>query len=101
MAISSLSKTDMNVSLTPYLEALIKEKVSSGRYNSSSEVVREALRLLDEKDKRYQLELARIREKVQIGTDQLDAGLGEEWDMDRFLEEAERRYQEKKKSSEV
>lgn len=36
----------MNVSLTPELEKMIREKVSSGLYNSSSEVVREALRLL-------------------------------------------------------
>ncbi len=36
----------MNVSLTPKLEELIREKVSSGLYNNASEVVREALRLL-------------------------------------------------------
>lgn len=36
----------MNVSLTPTLERLIKERVASGFYNNSSEVIREALRLL-------------------------------------------------------
>ena len=35
----------MNVSLTPELEKLVNAKVESGRYNSASEVVREALRL--------------------------------------------------------
>jgi antitoxin ParD1/3/4 len=36
----------MNVSLTPELEEFVSAKVGSGRYNSASEVVREALRLL-------------------------------------------------------
>jgi len=42
----------MNVSLTPALEKLIHKKVKSGVYNNASEVVREALRLLEEQDKR-------------------------------------------------
>ena len=40
----------MNVSLTPELERLVKEKVESGLYQTASEVVREALRLLKERD---------------------------------------------------
>ncbi len=40
----------MNVSLTPELEKFVSAKVGSGRYNSASEVVREALRLLEEHD---------------------------------------------------
>lgn len=35
----------MNVSLTPELERLVREKVATGLYNNASEVVREALRL--------------------------------------------------------
>jgi putative addiction module CopG family antidote len=48
----------MNVSLTPDLESLIREKVESGRYNDASEVVREGLRLLDERDRLQQLRAA-------------------------------------------
>jgi len=40
----------VNVSLTPELEKLVSAKVESGRYTSASEVVREALRLLEEHD---------------------------------------------------
>jgi antitoxin ParD1/3/4 len=40
----------MNVSLTAELERLIRDKVASGRYSSTSEVVREALRLLEQRD---------------------------------------------------
>lgn len=40
----------MNVSLTPELERLVQEKVTSGLYQTASEVIREALRLLKERD---------------------------------------------------
>jgi antitoxin ParD1/3/4 len=42
----------MNVSLTPELEKFVQQKVESGRYTSASEVVREALRLLEKRDER-------------------------------------------------
>jgi antitoxin ParD1/3/4 len=41
----------MNVSLTPELDRFVVGKVESGRYSSASEVVREALRLLEEHDR--------------------------------------------------
>lgn len=40
----------MNVSLTPALEKYIRRRVSSGLYNNASEVIREALRLLIERE---------------------------------------------------
>ena len=40
----------LNVNLTPQLEKLVRRKVSSGRYNSASEVVREGLRLVEERE---------------------------------------------------
>jgi antitoxin ParD1/3/4 len=46
-----------NVSLTPELEALVDSKVASGRYRSASEVVRAALRLLDERERRMERKL--------------------------------------------
>lgn len=66
----------MNVSLTPELEQLVAEKVESGRYTSASEVIREALRLLEEKDQVRQNRLAAIRRKIDRGLDQLDRGEG-------------------------
>lgn len=50
----------MNVSLTPELEAYVGRKVESGRYTSASEVVREALRLLEEH------EIARAEQKASF-----------------------------------
>jgi antitoxin ParD1/3/4 len=40
----------MNISLTPELEKLVSDKVKGGMYQTASEVVREGLRLLKERD---------------------------------------------------
>jgi len=66
----------MNVSLTPELEKLVSDKVGSGRYNSASEVVREALRLLDEQDQLRAIRLEETRKKVAEGLAALDRGEG-------------------------
>jgi len=51
----------MNINLTPQLEQLVREKVSSGRYTSPSEVVREALRLMEEQDRLRAVKLEHLR----------------------------------------
>ncbi len=66
----------MNVSLTPELERLVSEKVASGLYTSASEVVREGLRLLQERDRRLALELDALRRDLEVGEGQLDRGEG-------------------------
>ena len=45
----------MNVSLTPQFAAMMQERVASGRYNNASEVVQQALRLLDDTGRRQHL----------------------------------------------
>lgn len=64
----------MNVSLTPQLEALVHEKVASGLYNSASEVIREALRLLEENDQIRTMRLAELRREINVGVEQLERG---------------------------
>ena len=64
----------MNVSLTPELEQYINGKVQSGMYHSASEVIREGLRLLKEKEELHQQKLAELRREIQIGIDQADRG---------------------------
>lgn len=66
----------MNVSLTPELEKLVTQKVASGLYQSASEVIREGLRLLEDQDRRREVQLGEVRQKIQIGLDQLDRGEG-------------------------
>lgn len=57
----------MNVSLSPQLEAMVKAKVASGRYTSASEVVREALRLMERQDQLRELQLEQLRHEIQNG----------------------------------
>ena len=59
----------MTVTLPPQLEAMIEEKVLSGRYADANEVVQEALRLLDERDR-----LQRLRAALAIGLEQIERG---------------------------
>ena len=64
----------MNISLTPEIEKVISDKVSSGRYHSASEVVREALRLLEQQDEVYKARLEQLRKELDVGIEQLDRG---------------------------
>jgi antitoxin ParD1/3/4 len=66
----------MNVSLTPALEKLVQKRVASGRYGSASEVVREALRLLEQRDRMDQARLRDLRASMDVGIQQLDRGEG-------------------------
>jgi antitoxin ParD1/3/4 len=64
----------MNVSLTPELEQFVQTKVQSGRYNSASEVVREALRLLEDHEKAHVAQLAEFNKELGRRLASLDRG---------------------------
>jgi antitoxin ParD1/3/4 len=65
---------NMNVSLTEELANFVKAKVSGGRYSSSSEVVREALRLMEKIEQQEAEKLRFLRQAWQEGIDSGDAG---------------------------
>jgi antitoxin ParD1/3/4 len=64
----------MNVSLTPELEQIINFKVQSGLYNSASEVVREGIRLLQQRDEMHQIKLEALRRDVEVGVNASEEG---------------------------
>ena len=64
----------MNVSLTPELETFVSTKVKSGRYNSASEVVREALRLLEDNEKARAVQLSEFNQELGRRLASLDRG---------------------------
>ena len=64
----------MNVSLTHELEEMVQDKVRSGRYASASEVIREALRLLQESEQVRKLRLQELRRDIAVGVAQADRG---------------------------
>jgi antitoxin ParD1/3/4 len=64
----------MNINLTPQLEELVLQKVASGHYSSASEVVREALRLMQREDQIQAAKLAQLRHDIQDGLESGPAG---------------------------
>ncbi len=57
----------MNVNLTPYFEELIQQQITSGRYANASEVVRDALRLMEENERKRQEKLQALRAAIEEG----------------------------------
>jgi antitoxin ParD1/3/4 len=80
----------MNVSITDHLAGFVRKKVKSGRYNNASEVVRDALRRMEEEDARAlrmakpsatdiltdltEEQLDDIRHRVRNGIESIQAG---------------------------
>jgi antitoxin ParD1/3/4 len=64
----------MNVSLTPKLERWISSKVKEGKYQTASEVVREAVRQFADREERRKLALERLRREIDIGLQQIERG---------------------------
>ncbi len=65
---------NISISLTPELIGLLKAKVESGRYTSTSEVVREALRLLERADRQEAERVKGLRRAWKEGIQSGDAG---------------------------
>jgi len=83
----------MNVSLTAELESYVQAKVESGRYASASEVVREALRLLEQKEQEREAALKELQAELDRRLATLDRGEvidGEEF-FTRMLEKSKER----------
>lgn len=72
----------MNISLTPELDQFVDDKVRSGMYGTASEVIREGLRLLRERD----LSLEALRRDVRAGFDAVERGQFVDYDADSIGE---------------
>lgn len=68
------TRTTVNISLTPDLQEYINHQMTSGRYVSVSEVVRDALRLAERHDQ--QLYVEKLRAEIKVGVAQLERGEG-------------------------
>jgi len=64
----------MNVSLTRELENVVNQRVGSGQYTSASEVIREGLRLLQQRDQLREMKLEVLRREIQKGINAGEAG---------------------------
>jgi antitoxin ParD1/3/4 len=86
----------MNVNLTPQLEDMVKKKVASGLYNSASEVIREALRLMEEQDRLRAVRLEQLRQDIRDG---LHSGDSTPWDAEEIKHAGRQRRASRVKSS--
>ena len=77
----------MNVNLTPQLEHMVRQKIASGLYSSATEVIREALRLMDTQDQLRAATLSQLRDDIQAG---LQSGPATPLDPAEFKAEARR-----------
>jgi len=90
----------VNVHLTPELETLVQNKVKTGRYNSASEVVREALRLFEERDRIRKVQIQEVRKKINKGWASLEQGEGVDGEeFFRTLEQEERGLARKRRQA--
>ena len=86
----------INVNLTPQLEDMIRKKVASGLYNSASEVVREALRLMEEQDRIRAVKLEQLRQDIRDG---LNSGDPTPWDPEEIKRAGRQRRDARVKAS--
>jgi antitoxin ParD1/3/4 len=68
-----------------HYEGLVRQLVESGRYASASEVLRDGLRLIEEREQQRQAKLEALRDAVREG---LESGEPEPFDLTNFLTEA-------------
>jgi len=74
------SAAGANVSLTRELQIYVARKLKSGRYQTAGEVVREALRLLEQRDRLQEAHLAELRRDANVGIRDLQEGRFREFD---------------------
>lgn len=68
-----------NVNLTEHFDRFIDVGIASGRFSNASEVVREGLRLLEQREQEDKAKIEWLRGAAKEGFDQLDRGEGIEF----------------------
>ena len=67
-------RTTVNISITAELDAFLQDRVNSGRYQTTSEVVREALRLLERHEQERDQAFHQLKVKLERGAAQVEHG---------------------------
>jgi len=65
---------EMNVNLGPVFDQFVADLLKTGYYQSQSEILREGLRLLKEKEELKQFRLAELRKQIEVGGQEADRG---------------------------
>jgi antitoxin ParD1/3/4 len=89
-------RTTVNISITPELDAFLRSRVKSGRYQTTSEVVREALRLLERQERERDEAFQQLKARLETGADQAERG--ELLDGDAVFDELREMIEERRRS---
>jgi antitoxin ParD1/3/4 len=65
-----------NINLTEHFDNFVERQVSAGRYGNASEIVREALRLLEDQEQEREAKLKALRQAAKQGFAEIDQGKG-------------------------
>ena len=65
-----------NINLTEHLDEFVDHQVTTGRYSNASELVREALRLLEAQEQEHEAKVKALRQAAKEGFDEIDQGKG-------------------------
>lgn len=82
----------MTIVLPSELEEIVNAKVQSGQYHSAGEVIRESLRLLEEKDMLRQIKLEQLRKDVAAAVEAEERGEVAPLDIEATIAEGKRRF---------
>jgi antitoxin ParD1/3/4 len=74
-----------NVVITDHQAKLIEKLVASGRYQNASEVLREGVRLIEAREAEEKAKLKALREAIQVGIDDIEAGRYVEFESSQAL----------------
>ena len=89
-------RTTVNISITPELDAFLRSRVKSGRYQTTSEVVREALRLLERQERERDEAFRQLKARLETGADQAERG--ELLDGDEVFDELREMIEERRRA---
>lgn len=64
----------MNINLTPELEHIIGQHVATGKYASADDVIHDALKLLEERDRHDRADVNELRRQIAVGIEDIEQG---------------------------
>jgi antitoxin ParD1/3/4 len=79
-------------SIGKHFEAFIESLIASGRYSTASEIIRDGLRMIEEREQDREAKLEWLRAEIQKG---LDSGPAEEVDIKEWIADVKRRGRER------
>ena len=89
-----------NVNLTEHFDRLIETGINSGRFSNASEVVREGLRLLEQREREDEAKIEWLRSAAKAGFDEIERGdyvtLRSDQDIDHLVDQLRRKVSVKR-----